>query len=40
MLGLWLAVAVAAVALAVTSGGKTNDTFTIPGPSRSARRTC
>ncbi|GAA1939673.1 MMPL family transporter [Kitasatospora viridis] len=31
VLGAWLAVAVLAVALATASGGKTNDTFTIPG---------
>ena len=31
VLCLWLAAAVAAVALATASGGKTNDTFTIPG---------
>ncbi|HEY3482949.1 MAG TPA: MMPL family transporter, partial [Streptomyces sp.] len=31
VLAVWLAAAVAAVALGVLSGGKTNDTFTIPG---------
>ncbi|MBF9073590.1 MMPL family transporter [Streptacidiphilus fuscans] len=31
VLGVWLAVAVLAVVLATASGGKTNDTFTIPG---------
>lgn len=31
VLGVWLAIAVAAVVLATVSGGKTNDTFTIPG---------
>ncbi|WP_331771598.1 MMPL family transporter (plasmid) [Embleya sp. NBC_00888] len=31
VLAVWLAIAVAAVVLATVSGGKTNDTFTIPG---------
>ncbi|HEY3717997.1 MAG TPA: MMPL family transporter [Jatrophihabitantaceae bacterium] len=31
VLGLWLAAAIAAIALAQASGGKTNDNFTIPG---------
>ena len=31
VLAAWLAAAIAAVAIAVVSGGKTNDTFTIPG---------
>jgi RND superfamily putative drug exporter len=31
VLGVWLAAAIAAVAIAVASGGHTNDTFTIPG---------
>ncbi|WP_042381855.1 MMPL family transporter [Streptacidiphilus melanogenes] len=31
VVGFWLAVAVLAVVLATVSGGKTNDTFTIPG---------
>src|ERR1700734_312604 len=31
VLGLWLAAAIAAIAIAQASGGKTNDTFTIPG---------
>jgi RND superfamily putative drug exporter len=31
VLAVWLAVAIAAIALAQASGGKTNDTFTIPG---------
>ena len=31
VLGLWLTAAIAAIALAVVSGGKTNDTFSIPG---------
>ena len=31
VLGLWLAAAFAAIALAQASGGKTNDNFTIPG---------
>ncbi|RAG87549.1 MMPL family transporter [Streptacidiphilus pinicola] len=31
VLGIWLLVAVLAVVLATASGGKTNDTFTIPG---------
>jgi putative drug exporter of the RND superfamily len=31
VLGLWLAAAIAAIAIAQASGGKTNDTFSIPG---------
>jgi putative drug exporter of the RND superfamily len=31
VLAVWLAAAIAAIALAIASGGKTNDTFTIPG---------
>ena len=31
VLAVWLAAAIAAIAIAVASGGKTNDTFTIPG---------
>ena len=31
VLAVWLAAAIAAIALATASGGKTNDTFTIPG---------
>ena len=31
VLAVWLAAAIAAIALAQASGGKTNDTFTIPG---------
>jgi putative drug exporter of the RND superfamily len=31
VLAVWLAAAVAAIAIALVSGGKTNDTFTIPG---------
>src|ERR1700722_12245433 len=31
VLAVWLAAAVAAIALAQGSGGKTNETFTIPG---------
>jgi putative drug exporter of the RND superfamily len=31
VLGVWVAAAIAAIAIAVASGGKTNDTFTIPG---------
>jgi putative drug exporter of the RND superfamily len=31
VLGIWLAAAIAAIALAQASGGKTNDNFTIPG---------
>ncbi|MGW1996247.1 MMPL family transporter [Embleya sp. NPDC001921] len=31
VLGVWLAIAVAAVVLATASGGQTNDSFTIPG---------
>ncbi|MGC0417061.1 MMPL family transporter [Embleya sp. AB8] len=31
VLGIWLAIAVGTVVLATVSGGKTNDTFTIPG---------
>ncbi|HEY0934925.1 MAG TPA: MMPL family transporter [Trebonia sp.] len=31
VLGLWLVAAVAAIAIAQASGGKTNDTFSIPG---------
>src|SRR3984957_18308713 len=31
VLGLWLVAAIAAIVLAQASGGKTNDTFTIPG---------
>jgi len=31
VLGLWLLAAVIAIVLAVASGGKTNDTFTVPG---------
>ena len=31
VLGLWLAAAIGAIAVAVLSGGKTNDTFSIPG---------
>ena len=31
VLAAWLAAAVAAIAIAVASGGKTNDNFTIPG---------
>ena len=31
VLAVWLATAIAAIALALASGGKTNDTFTIPG---------
>src|SRR6266571_4979467 len=31
VLAVWLAAAIAAVAVALASGGKTNDTFTIPG---------
>src|ERR1700721_3750026 len=30
VLGLWLVAAIAAIALAQASGGKTNDTFSIP----------
>jgi len=37
VLAVWLAAAVAAIALAQGSGGKTNDTFAIP-VSRSRRR--
>jgi RND superfamily putative drug exporter len=31
VLGLWLAAAIAAIAIAQASGGKTNDTYSIPG---------
>src|SRR5258707_2212023 len=31
VLGLWLVAAIAAIAIAQASGGKTNDTFSIPG---------
>jgi putative drug exporter of the RND superfamily len=31
VLGVWVAAAIAAIAIGVLSGGKTNDTFTIPG---------
>jgi putative drug exporter of the RND superfamily len=31
VLGVWLAAAIAAIAIAIGSGGHTNDTFTIPG---------
>src|ERR1700760_1197779 len=31
VLGLWLIAAIAAIAIAQASGGKTNDTFSIPG---------
>jgi RND superfamily putative drug exporter len=31
VLAIWLAAAIAAIAVALASGGKTNDTFTIPG---------
>ncbi len=31
VLAAWLAAAIAAIAIAIGSGGKTNDTFTIPG---------
>jgi RND superfamily putative drug exporter len=31
VLAVWLAAAIAAIAVAQLSGGKTNDTFTIPG---------
>ena len=31
VLAIWLAAAIAAIAIAVASGGKTNDNFTIPG---------
>ena len=31
VLAAWLAAAIAAIAIAITSGGKTNDNFTIPG---------
>jgi RND superfamily putative drug exporter len=31
VLAIWLAAAIAAIAVAIASGGKTNDTFTIPG---------
>src|SRR5260370_32762271 len=31
VLAAWLAAAIAAIAIAQASGGKTNDTFTIPG---------
>src|ERR1700728_2368764 len=31
VLGLWLAAAIAAIAIAQASGGKTNDTFSTPG---------
>ena len=31
VLGAWVAAAIAAIAIATASGGKTNDTFTIPG---------
>jgi RND superfamily putative drug exporter len=31
VLAVWLAAAIAAIAIAIASGGKTNDTFTIPG---------
>ncbi len=31
VLAVWLTAAVAAIAIAIASGGKTNDTFTIPG---------
>ena len=31
VLAIWLAAAIAAIAVAQASGGKTNDTFTIPG---------
>ena len=31
VLAVWLAAAIAAIAIAHASGGKTNDTFTIPG---------
>jgi hypothetical protein len=31
VLAVWLAAAIAAIVVAQASGGKTNDTFTIPG---------
>jgi putative drug exporter of the RND superfamily len=31
VLGIWVAAAIAAIGIAVASGGQTNDTFTIPG---------
>ena len=31
VLAAWLAAAIAAITIAVVSGGKTNDNFTIPG---------
>jgi putative drug exporter of the RND superfamily len=31
VLGIWVAAAIAAIGMAVASGGRTNDTFTIPG---------
>src|ERR1700689_5238711 len=31
VLGLWLVAAIAAIVIAQASGGKTNDTFSIPG---------
>src|ERR1019366_10154255 len=31
VLALWLVAAIAAIAIGVASGGKTNDSFTIPG---------
>jgi RND superfamily putative drug exporter len=31
VMAIWLAAAIAAIALGVASGGKTNDSFTIPG---------
>jgi putative drug exporter of the RND superfamily len=31
VLGIWLAAAIAAITIAIASGGQTNDTFTIPG---------
>src|ERR1039458_994468 len=31
VLALWLVAAIAAIAIGVSSGGKTNDSFTIPG---------
>src|SRR6476661_7183032 len=31
VLAVWLAAAIAAIAVAMASGGKTNDNFTIPG---------
>ena len=31
VLAVWLAAAIAAIAIALASGGKTNDTFSIPG---------